>query len=146
MARMETRLKLLINQAIESNPGVVSLQVDVSVLKQDVSVLKQDVSVLKQDVSELKQDVSELKRELAVTNEHVRGLGIAFERWEAKLDAVIEAINHFFESAKKVDRHGDILSKHHDDIEVTQKVLKKHVTNKKIHRTLRDQDSHKDRS
>ena len=99
-----------------------------------VGTLKQDVSILKQDVGTLKQDVSQIKSTLSSHGEELIRIGVLMEHTNSNVQHILEVLTPTIKKGELIDDHSNILEKHDSDILILQQVVKKHTTDKSLHR------------
>jgi len=97
--------------------------------KQFREEFKQNREEFKQNREEFKQNREEHKQ---IREDHARQ-GILMEALSSDVQKILEVVTDSNEKLEKIDVHERRLDSHDESIDLTQKALRKHITNNKIH-------------
>ena len=138
------QFKEAVNETIDRNPTILGLKSDVTELKSDVAELKSDVTELKSNFAAFKIEQhsqgAELHRqgaELHRQGNELHRLGLLFEDMQSDIRTIAQAVSPFIAKVEKIDALETNQGTQRDQIEVTQTVLREHISNPRAHRAAK---------
>ena len=112
----EIQFKAAVNETIDRNPTIMELKSDFAAFKIE----------LHRQGNEQHRQGNELHR-----------LGLLFEDMQSNIRTIAQAVSPFIAKAEKIDSLETNQGTQRDQIEVTQTVLREHISNPRAHRAAK---------